>query len=313
MKKIKVVLLLYSLILTISFITIGFINIEYNDLTPIILLIPVWLYFFLLLMRMAGETLLFDPHKGINNLIRILGIYSTLVVFLIVLASLASSSSLAESSFTLIFLPLLISCLLNLFDPKALQQFKLTKLIALIKLLRARKKSTGAELRKVKVEEVQEIKDQKKANKVAKKLSAVPTIIDENNDSPEITDQKRRQFLKIVGGGGVSLFLMLFVFKGNAQAAFFGSGGGPGVVALKDKNGNKIDPAEKNPTDGYTISEIDDSGVPSYYGFIHKSGSWYIAREEANGSYRYANGGSNFTSGWSGRVGLTYDYFDNVF
>lgn len=306
MKTIKVVLLLYSSILTISFITIGLINIEYNELTPIILLIPVWFYFFLLIMRMAGETFFLNPHRGVDNLIRILGIYSTLVVFLIIMASLASSSSLAESSFTIIFLPLLASCLFNLFDPKALQQFRLQEFMTFVKLNRLTKPK--------KIEEIKETKITKKDQKIAKKISALPTLIDNDSESsPEITDQKRRQFLKIVGGGGVSLFLMLFVFKGNANAAFFGSGGGPGIVGIKDKDGNKIDPAEKNPTDGYTISEIDDSSVPSYYGFIHKNGSWYIAREEANGSYRYANGGGNFSSGWTGRVGLSYDYFDNVF
>lgn len=128
-----------------------------------------------------------------------------------------------------------------------------------------------------------------------------------------IKDFRRRQFLKIVGGGGVSMFLMLFVFQQKASAAFFGSGGGPGIVGVKDSSGTTIDPAEKQPTDGYSIAELDDGASPSYYGFTHKTGSWYIAREDASGSYRYVSGATNFSTNWTNRASLTYDYFDNVF
>lgn len=138
-------------------------------------------------------------------------------------------------------------------------------------------------------------------------------LTETNTITDNIKDRQRRQFLKILGGGGMSLIVMMFLMPNRAQAAFFGSVPGPGVVAIKDSSGNKIDPAEKKPTDGYTISEIDDDSSPSYYGFIQKDGLWYIARENADGSYRYASGNSNFSNNWSIRATLTYDYFDSVF
>lgn len=134
-------------------------------------------------------------------------------------------------------------------------------------------------------------------------------------DTPEntIAETDRRLFLKLVGSTGLSLFFMAVLGKKSAQAAFFGSVPGPGTVAIKNSAGTPIDPAEAQPTDGYTITEVDDSSTPSYYGFVHKTGAWYITKEDATGGYRYAKGASAFSTSWTGRAGLTYDYFDNVF
>lgn len=125
-------------------------------------------------------------------------------------------------------------------------------------------------------------------------------------------DPNRRLFLKLIGSAGISLFLMT-IFTKRTEAAFFGSVPGPGTVSLKDSAGNKIDPAEKQPTDGYKITEIDDASSPAYYGFVEKGGAWYIQREDSSGAYRYAKGSSAFSTGWTGRAALSYDYFDNVF
>jgi hypothetical protein len=84
-------------------------------------------------------------------------------------------------------------------------------------------------------------------------------------------------------------------------------------VALKDSQGNQIDPSEKGPTDGYSISEIDDDALPSYYGFVDKDGRWYISKEDSAGSYRYTKGNSSFSTNWGNRAALTYDYFDVIF
>ena len=129
---------------------------------------------------------------------------------------------------------------------------------------------------------------------------------------PDVTDINRRLFLKLVGGAGVSVFMMS-LFTNKAQASFFGSMPVPGAMTVKDSTGIAIDPAEKQPTDGYEISEIDDSASPAYYGFVHKTGAWYISREESNGSYRYAKGPIDFPGGWALRTTLVYDYFDNTF
>lgn len=127
-----------------------------------------------------------------------------------------------------------------------------------------------------------------------------------------VADGDKRLFLKLIGSTGFSLLLMA-LFTKKAQAAFFGSVPGPGVVAIKDSAGNKIDPAEKNPTDGYEITEIDDAGSPAYYGFVKKTGAWYVMLEDSSGGYRYAKGSNNFSVNWAGRALLSYDYFDVVF
>ena len=128
-----------------------------------------------------------------------------------------------------------------------------------------------------------------------------------------ISDDNLRLFLKLVGSTGLSIFFMAVFGKKSAQAAFFGSVPGPGTVAVKNSEGVTIDPAEAQPTDGYTISEIDDTGNTSYYGFVHKNGAWYITQETNTGAYRYAKGANSFATNWTGRTLLSYDYFDNVF
>lgn len=146
------------------------------------------------------------------------------------------------------------------------------------------------------------------------------TPIDDNGQAiepeimsdPDISDMNRRLFLKLIGGAGASAFLFS-IFTDKAHASFFGSMPVPGAMTVKDSSGNAIDPAEKQPTDGYEISEIDDAASPAYYGFVHKTGAWYISQEGSTGSYRYAKGPSDFPTAWTNRATLTYDYFDNVF
>ena len=124
-------------------------------------------------------------------------------------------------------------------------------------------------------------------------------------------DIDKRMFLKLIGSAGLTVFFFS-IFTKKAEGAFFGSAPGPGVIALKDTSGNKIDPAEKHPTDGYKISQVDDSS-PAYYGFVEKGGAWFIQKEDSSGNYRYTKGNSDFSTNWTGRAGLTYDYFDAIF
>lgn len=140
-----------------------------------------------------------------------------------------------------------------------------------------------------------------------------PALVGEVMPTAGVSDDNRRVFLKLIGSTGLSLIFMAVLGKKSAQAAFFGSVPGPGTVAVKNIAGEVIDPAEKQSTDGYEISEVDDSGATSYYGFVHKTGAWYITKEDASGGYRYAKGPSAFSTSWTGRAGLTYDYFDAVF
>ncbi len=128
----------------------------------------------------------------------------------------------------------------------------------------------------------------------------------------EGVDIDRRMFLKLIGSAGMSVFLFS-LFTKKAEAAFFGSVPGPGVVAIKDASGNKINPSEKQPTDGYRISEIDD-GTPSYFGFVNKDGGWYIMKETSSGSYLYVKGDTNFSGNWETHgTRDDYDTFDQIF
>jgi hypothetical protein len=144
-------------------------------------------------------------------------------------------------------------------------------------------------------------------------VDAVPEVL-KRVKNPDY-DPERRKFLKLIGAAGGSLFLMT-IFTRSAEASFFGSMPGPGTLALKNTSGTQIDPAEKKPTDGYNITEIDDSGVDIYYGFVNKDGAWYIQKELSTGAYRYIKGTSDFTNattGWPNRTSLSYGYFNDIF
>jgi len=67
-----------------------------------------------------------------------------------------------------------------------------------------------------------------------------------------------------------------------------------------------------DPTLGYKISDIDESGVTSYYGFLDKSGNWYIM-EVTPTTVRYVKGTEEYATNWTDRAILLYDYFSAVF
>jgi len=63
----------------------------------------------------------------------------------------------------------------------------------------------------------------------------------------------------------------------------------------------------------YYIHEVDESGDPRYYGYVDHRGAWIIMQQNrATGAHRYCAGKSDFSTNWTGRVGLSYDYFSNV-
>lgn len=132
-------------------------------------------------------------------------------------------------------------------------------------------------------------------------------------EKPKSYDANRRAFLKLIGTAGASLFLFS-IFTKKTQAAFFGSVPGPGTVAIKDSTGAQIDPAEKGPTDGYAISQLDADDSPAYYGYVNKNGAWYIMKENTDGSYVYVRGSTDFAGEWATRgARVDYDTFDEIF
>jgi len=129
-----------------------------------------------------------------------------------------------------------------------------------------------------------------------------------------VADIDKRAFLKLIGATGISLFLFSLLNK-RAEVPFFGRGvaAGSGVATLTDTAGNKIDPAQQGPTDGYRISEIEDNET-TFYGFTNKNGNWFVMKEDPEtGSFRYSKGESNFPTNWTNRKYLKYDYFHNAF
>ncbi|HET7099356.1 MAG TPA: hypothetical protein VFI61_03940 [Patescibacteria group bacterium] len=155
----------------------------------------------------------------------------------------------------------------------------------------------------------------KKARKVKKTVTTTTEveIVQPKKEDWSIADIDKRAFLKLIGVTGISLFLYsIFVKKG--ETPFFRSATGVnGAVSIQDSQGKTINPAEKEVTDGYKITEVDDS-VLTYLGFTNKDGAWLIMREDTvNGSFRYARGDSNFPKNWSTHENLNYDYFSSTF
>ncbi|MBI2066375.1 hypothetical protein HYT60_02640 [Candidatus Woesebacteria bacterium] len=124
-------------------------------------------------------------------------------------------------------------------------------------------------------------------------------------------DVNRRDLLKLIGSAGIlALILGLFGRRGGLPNLLGNTN--LDSVTLKDPSGNVINPAQDSPTDGYSISQVDDS-VPSYLGFVNREGSWFIMREGEDSSFRYVKGEVNFGINWTNRTKLNYNYFDKVF
>jgi len=152
-------------------------------------------------------------------------------------------------------------------------------------------------------------------------VNQIQTMVPQKVSSINISDNDRRQFLKMIGSTSLGIITLSLLNPKKAGATFFGSVPGPGTVAIKDIDGNKIDPAAKQPTDGYKISKLDDtsSDTYAYYGFVDQNGQWYIQRETISGAttgdFLYTKGTSDFTTSWNLRddITMTYDLFDSVF
>lgn len=66
--------------------------------------------------------------------------------------------------------------------------------------------------------------------------------------------------------------------------------------------------------ENYKISDGDESGTTKYYGYLTKTGSWYIMQNNTTANtYRYTKGSTSYTTSWTNRSSLTYGYFNTVF
>jgi hypothetical protein len=122
-----------------------------------------------------------------------------------------------------------------------------------------------------------------------------------------ILDTDKRGFLRLIGVAGLSFFLFS-IFSKRGGVPFFGKLTGGDINSSADL----ANTAESLPTDGYRISEIDDSDI-TFYGFTNKDGGWFIMKEDIEGSFRYSKGDSDFSGYWARRESLKYDYYHNTF
>lgn len=265
----------YCLILTLLITFGAAFNAQKVSVIPLILIIPITLYLLSLsLGKIQTNSFTFPFQKSLGGLFLY---YSFVAVAIMSISGLVGAKNIPQLISGVFFLPLLWY-FATLVLPK-------------------KKKAINIPVSLVELKELSQPK-----RKVELKKTPVTKL-------PKI-DIDRRQFLKLIGSAGLTVF-MFSIFAKKAQAAFFGSVPGPGTVAVKDSGGNLVDPAISTPTDGYKITEIDDS-TPAYYGYLDKAGKWFIMKE-STGAYRYVKGASSFTTNWTNRAALSYDYFDAVF
>ena len=127
-------------------------------------------------------------------------------------------------------------------------------------------------------------------------------------DGIGISDINKRTFLKIIGASGLSFFL-LSIFSRKIETALFGQNS----LQTQAPPQSNIPSPTASPTEGYSISEVDDN-VVSYYGFINKTSAWFIMQGDTDtGSFRYVRGKSSFPDNWKKRQSFEYDYFSQTF
>ncbi len=274
----KTLLFYYCLTLVILLTLGSAVSAQTKSIIPLILFLPITSYFLsVLLVKISKKRLIFPYHKLLSGLALY---YGFIVVAIMAIGGLLGAKNIPQLISGLIFLPLAGYFILQVL-PKRKRAINIPNIVL----------------------EPSELKQPKKETK-EKATKETPIKL------PRI-DLDKRQFLKLIGSAGLSLFLFS-IFAKKAEAAFFGSVPGPGTVAIKDTSGNLIDPAIKTPTDGYKITQLDDSS-PAYYGFLEKNGAWFIMKEDSSGNYRYTKGSSSFSTNWTDRASLTYNYFDVIF
>jgi hypothetical protein len=79
------------------------------------------------------------------------------------------------------------------------------------------------------------------------------------------------------------------------------------VTQFEHSGGNLVR-KENDPTDGYKITDLDTG----YYGYTKADGGWYIM-QLTDTAARYVKGDTNYETNWTGRAGLNYGLFFNIF
>jgi len=81
-------------------------------------------------------------------------------------------------------------------------------------------------------------------------------------------------------------------------------------IRVTDTDGTVVDHFAR-PLDGYEAAD-NEIGDTSYYGYLDKDGNWYIMKRTST-AVTYAKGITAYSTNWTNRASLSYDYFDQVF
>ena len=64
----------------------------------------------------------------------------------------------------------------------------------------------------------------------------------------------------------------------------------------------------------FQLSDQDETTTKKYYGFVNAEGGWVIQRwDTAVDQFRWSGGRNNFTTAWTNRASLSYDYYYALF
>lgn len=86
------------------------------------------------------------------------------------------------------------------------------------------------------------------------------------------------------------------------------------VLAMSDRSSLVVTEQPDTPSINYKAADLDDASTTQYFGFVTPGGAWYIMRLDTTaGTIRHVKGAADYTTNWTGRVALTYDYLFNVF
>lgn len=83
------------------------------------------------------------------------------------------------------------------------------------------------------------------------------------------------------------------------------------VVSIGSGGGSRKE-GQDDLTREYNISDKDESSTPKYYGFVGRSGNWYILKESGT-EYRYVRGSQSYVTNWDNRASLDYARYNEVF
>lgn len=112
------------------------------------------------------------------------------------------------------------------------------------------------------------------------------------SDANAISDLERAEHLAYADGKGVK------------RVSLFNDG-----VQINAATEEKQDPTAK-----YQLANYDVSASPIYIGKVDSIGGWMIKQiDTSTGIALYFKGDSDYATNWSGRAGLAYDSFDNIF